>query len=80
MDYVPITFDFEGKQYSGFFTQVSGAGSTAMFHLTVDGFYYGRLRYSEFSHNWCFDATPENEGMKKISDEFGDYITAWYQP
>jgi len=43
LDRVPITFQFKGKEYSGYFSKVAGAGSSSMFHLMVDGYYFGQL-------------------------------------
>ncbi len=79
MNIIAVTFEYNGKQYSGHFSQVSGAGSTSMFHLTVDRAYWGRLRYSDFTNGWCFDPTPKNPGMEALADEFGDLIIAWFQ-
>lgn len=79
MDNMPITFEFNGKNYAGFFSKVSGAGSTATFHLMVERFYWGRLRFSDFNNSWCFHPTPKTEGLEKLSNEFGDFIIAWYQ-
>lgn len=79
MDNIPIAFEFKGKKYSGHFSKVSGSGSTATFYLTVDKFYWGRLRLSDFNNTWCFDPTPKTEGLEKLVDEFSDLIIAWYQ-
>ena len=64
---IPVTFNYKGKEYNGHFSQVSGAGSTAMFHLNVNGFYWGRLRYSDFTNGWGFDTTPTTEGLEKLA-------------
>ena len=79
MDNIPVTFTYNGKEYRGYFPKVMGAGSTAMFHLNVGRFYWGRLRFSEFTNNWCFDATPKNPEMENLANEFGDIIISWYQ-
>lgn len=79
MDKMRVTFELNAKSYSGFFSKVSGSGSTATFHLIVDGFYWGRLRFSELNNSWCFDPTPKTKGLEKLADEFGDFIIAWYQ-
>lgn len=74
MDRVPITFEFQGKKYSGYFTHVNGAGSSSMFHLTVDRYHIGQLWFSD---RWRFESnsTPE---MRDLAEYFGDYVTAWY--
>lgn len=75
MNGIPITFEFEGKTYSGFFQSVMGAGSSAMFHLMIDNFYFGRLRFSDFTNDWVFDGNKP--GMEKMAAEFGYWVTAW---
>lgn len=79
MDKIHVKFEFEGKTYAGFFTNVHGGGSTAIFHLSVNDFYWGRLRYSDVTDSWCFDQTPKTKGLEKLADEFGELIMLWYQ-
>lgn len=74
MQKVPITFDHAGKQFTGTFDPVHGAGGN-VFHLTIDNYYCGRLRYAD---KWVFDPTPKSEGFNELADYFGDYVTAWY--
>ncbi len=79
MDKIPVIVQFEGKEYSGYFSKVMGAGSTGTFHLMVDGYYWGRLSFSEFANAWRFDPTPKTLDLEKLADEFSDWIIAWYQ-
>jgi len=72
---VPIKFDHDGQHYDGHFAPVSGAGSSATFHLMINNYYFGRLRMGP--QGWVFDS---NSGLfAKLADYFGDYVTAWYQ-
>ena len=52
MDKIPVMVQFEGKEYLGYFSQVMGGSSNSMFHLMVDGYYWGRLSFSEFANAW----------------------------
>lgn len=79
MENIPVTFSLDGEEYKGYFSKVMGAGSTAMFHLNVAGYYWGRLRFCQFSNGWCFDPSPKTQGLEKLADEFEDLIIAWYQ-
>ena len=79
MDKIPVMVQLEGKEYSGYFSQVMGGGSTSTFHLMVEGYYWGRLSFSEFANAWRFDPTPKTLDLEKLADEFGDLIIAWYQ-
>lgn len=76
---IPVTFTYKGKQYHGEFSRVAGSGSNAMFHLTVDRYFWGRLRLSEFDNKWYFDAPPKMEELEQLANEFGDLIVAWYE-
>ena len=53
MERALISFEHKGKKYSGEFSSVAGAGSNQLWHLMIDNFYYGRLRYSD---RWVFDS------------------------
>ena len=59
LNHIPITFEYNGEKFTGSFGKVMGAGSTSMFHLTIDRFYCGRLRYNDFLQTWVFDPTPK---------------------
>jgi hypothetical protein len=39
-----------GKEYTGLLTPVMLAGGSAIFHLMLNKYYWGRLRYAEFKH------------------------------
>jgi hypothetical protein len=72
MESVPITFTHKGKLYSGYFHAVQGAGSSQVWHLMINDYYYGRLRYTD---KWVFDS----QIMPEMAEEFGSYITGWFQ-
>ena len=78
MERIPVNFDFNGKQYSGYLSQVTGTGETGMFHLSIDNYYYGQLRYSSFINGWVFDTNKGSEGWEKLAEYFGYVVTAWY--
>jgi hypothetical protein len=74
---IPVTFDHEGKTYAGHLSQVTGMGSTATFHLYVDKYYWGTLRYSDFEDSWIFNSNKQ--GMEKHADYFGWVVVGWYE-
>lgn len=75
-DKIPIAFEYEGKNYMGEFGRVSGSGSTASFHLTVNNFFQGQLINTE-NYGWKFWS---NSGkFQGLSEYFGEYLMAWYQ-
>ena len=68
MTTVPITFTHAGKEYSGDLSQVQGAGSTAVHHLTINNYFKGRLRVSAFDGRWVFDGE---------FDDLAEAFAAW---
>ena len=80
MENIPVTFECNGKTFSGRLTQVAGAGGNSVFHLMDSkNFYCGRLRCSDFIKDWVFDPTPKTKDLEQQADYFGDVVTAWYQ-
>ena len=75
-DEIPITFEHKGKTYKGFFSLVSGAGSTSTFYLRIDHYYCGRLRW--YADWFVFDPTPKTESFVELTDYFGMCIMGWY--
>lgn len=73
MQTIPITFEHKGNRYTGYFQSVAGAGSSQIFHLMIDNYYYGRLRTSD--RGWVFDS---NSGMEDMAQLFGEHIKAFY--
>jgi hypothetical protein len=78
MDSIPISFECNGKKYSGCeFSAVHGAGQN-VWHLNDSKcFYLGRLRQA--NGKWVFDATPKTQELAEMADFFGDYLTAWLE-
>lgn len=76
MENVPITFEFRGKKYTGHFGRVAGAGSSSHFHLTVGGYHYGQLWFSDRGV-WRFESNAFPE-MSELAEEFGAVVTGWY--
>jgi len=71
---IPVTFEYEGKQYSGYFSEVLGVGRDH-WHLMVDKFYWGRLR--RVGDQWFFDENKPRIGH--LVDYFAEVIIAWYE-
>jgi hypothetical protein len=59
MPNLPLIFTYAGKQYDGELTQVQGAGGTSVYHLMIQNYYCGRLRFSAFNNRWVFDGEFE---------------------
>jgi len=71
---IPITFEHQGKQYTGIFSQVSGSGSTGLYHLMINDFYYGQLFHSEhFGWQWGSNKVY----FKGQAEYFGSYVSNW---
>lgn len=86
---IPVTFNYKGNEYKGFFSQVSGSGSTAMFHLNVNGYHWGQLSYVQghdgfnggptaVKAGWRF-ASNQHPELEEMADYFGDVVIAWFQ-
>ena len=61
------------RQFSGLLVKVSGAGDSSMFHLMIDNYYYGRLRYSQFEQRWVFDSNKKSDMVQPL----GEYMKVW---
>jgi hypothetical protein len=83
---IPITFEFQGKQYTGHFSQVTGCGSNANFHLSVTTRHWGQLFYIEgqpgfdggihaVPSGWRFSGNIP--GLEELTEYFGYHIIAW---
>lgn len=88
LDEIPVTFTYKDKEYKGYFTKVMGAGSSGMFHLTVNGSHWGELWYITGSpdinglhavpEGWRF-ASNQHPDLEKLIDYFSDVVVAWYE-
>ena len=73
MERIPLTFEHKGKQYKGELMPVAGRGSTQVWHLMINNYYYGALHCND--GKWIFHSTK----MPEIADLLGEYVIAWYQ-
>ena len=65
MDPIPVTFEHETNRFTGYFSKVTGAGSTAIWHLNDEkGYHLGRLPIG-WKDQWYFD---ESKPVGKLSE------------
>ena len=76
MDHIPITFEHNGKKYTGNFSSVHGAGQNVWYLMDNKNFYRGRLRIAK--GKWVFNATTKIQELSDLADFFGDYLVAWF--
>ncbi len=75
MDDIPVSFEWQGKEYARHFSVPHDAGGNVWF-LTVNKYHWGQLILTQ-NYGWAFH-NNKNE-MKELADYFGDVVTAWYQ-
>jgi hypothetical protein len=75
---IPIEFDFQDEHYTGFLQPVSGSGGNSIYHLMIDGFYYGGLR--KVRDRWILDSNPKSKGMEVLAEGFGKMIERRFEP
>jgi hypothetical protein len=76
LDNIPISFEHEGKKYTGTLDEVSGAGAAKTWHLMVDKYYWGQLVFTDNG----FSFLPQNdEWLKDFSEYMGEVVTLWYE-
>lgn len=73
MNDVPITFEYKGKIYKGFFSAVSGGGAN-VWHLMINNYYYGVLVLTE-KYGWKF----HGNAFEDMGEYFGNYMVLWYE-
>ena len=71
---IPISFSYDGKAYSGNFKTVSGGGSSSLFFLMIDNYFYGQLFYT--AYGWQFASNKDH--FSNLKDFFGSYVCAWF--
>jgi len=64
-----VSFEYKGKKHNGILSKVSGAGTSTVWHLMVNNYYWGALSYT---NKWVFN-TPKNE-MQELAEFFGSHI------
>jgi len=85
---IPVEFDYQGKQYKGYLSPVSGAAAN-VYTLNIDNYYRGQLSLVEDSlpglprdpenikYKWRF--TSQNGMFEDLTDYFADGVMAWYE-
>jgi hypothetical protein len=66
---IPVTFEYEGKEYNGFLVSVPGAGNQ-MFHLMVNNYYKGQLFLTE--QGWRFSS--QNKKLEHLQNVFVEVL------
>ena len=66
---VPTTFFYNDKLIEGELRFVNGSGN--LYHLMVDGYYWGQLNFSTCV-GWQF--TSNTVDLHQLSDYFGEHI------
>lgn len=66
---LPIIFTYEGKEYSGQFSKVTGAADTSVYHLMIAGYYKGCLWVSGLTNQWVLDGE-----FADIAEGFGLFL------
>jgi hypothetical protein len=56
---IPVSFEYEGIRFNGYFSSVTGGGNTTLYHLMISKRYYGQLWKTQ-SGDWKFGS---NDGM-----------------
>jgi hypothetical protein len=74
MKEVQIRFRYKGVEYTGELSSVMGAASTTVYHLSVNKFFWGRLRMA--NDKWVFDPTPKTSGMEALAEWMGSKVSA----
>ena len=74
MTKIPISFDYKGKHYDGYFGEVFGAGRK-MWHLMINNYYYGQLLFV----NEKFVFYSNSGEMQDLAEKFCEQIMLWYE-
>jgi len=67
---IPIKFEYQSKFYDGHLQPVSGSGYQSVWHVILNNYYHGELRYTD---RWIYTGNS----MEDLGDYFANYITAW---
>jgi hypothetical protein len=74
MNKIPVSFEYNGKQLVGEFSEVGGSGGST-WHLLIDKYYKGSLMIIQ--DKWVFHS--QTREMEDLADYFGSVLIAWYQ-
>jgi hypothetical protein len=73
---IPVSFEYEGIQFDGYFTNNHGAGFDR-YHLILNGVHYGSLIISDTGWRWA--AGPGNMFTEPyMVVYFIEVVVAWY--
>jgi hypothetical protein len=72
MEDIPVSFDYKGKHYEGFLSEVTGGGGST-WHLMIDKYYCGALHWTPYRGFWFSSQTGEFED---IADYFSEVVIA----
>ncbi len=67
-----MTFKHKLMKSKGFLQPVSGSGYQSVWHVILNSYYHGELRYTD---RWLYSGNS----MEDLADYFADYITAWME-
>lgn len=75
---VLIQFEYQEKQYSGYFSAVATSEIVQYdhWHLMIDNYYRGALHYSGHAGCWLFDS-PSGK-FKEFESYFEAYMVGWF--
>jgi hypothetical protein len=73
---LPIEFEYEGIYFKGHFSDVSGAGSSSMFHLTINGLYYGQF-WKTAQGDWKFSSNDRMFEEQYMVDFFTNVVESF---
>lgn len=76
MNNIPITFEYKGKEYKGFLSEVFGAGSAGnVWYLMINNYYHGQLHFI----NGEFKFFGNDGRFEDIANVFGEQVMLWYE-
>jgi hypothetical protein len=67
---LPVAFTHQEKEFLGELQPVHGAGAS-VYHLMIDGYYYGRLRQA--NEKWVLDTNKKSVGMEVIAKDLAKF-------
>lgn len=73
---IPVTFIYQGREVSGKLVPVSGAASTGMWFLNVDGYHWGQVFQQQGKWVCYSNSRPD---LMEIAEELGMVLISWYQ-
>lgn len=76
MGKVPVKFVYEGKEYTGYLSPVSGGGNPSQFHLMIDNYYRGSLFYTQ-AWEWRFGS--QDGRFENLVHYFSSAVIMWYE-